>query len=174
MERGLSLITLYEAVLEECKILIENNGDEKTNDSLAKKVWQDLKKIINLYREIFLEYQLGIIRTFGIKYLDEMEMNFEQKKSEEIKEHHIYTAYMYIFCFRYINKLSELDEIVTFEYENYPHFSEIINRYNPDILKENYENKAKQIMKGNFEKKNLKNFNEFLKKKNLTQKNPEI
>jgi hypothetical protein len=87
-----------------------------------------------------------------------MEMNFEQKKSEEIKEHHIYSAYMYIFCFRYINKLSELDEIVKFEYENYPHFSEIINRYNPDILKENYENKAKQIMNGNFEKNNLKKF----------------
>ena len=77
---------------------------------------------------------------------------------------------MYIFCFRYINKLSELNEIVKFEYENYTHFSEIINRYNPDILKENYKNKAKQIMNGNFEKKNLKNFNEFLKKKNLTQK----
>jgi hypothetical protein len=86
---------LYKAVLEECKILIENNGDEKTNDSLTKKVWQDLKKIINLYREIFLEYQLGIIRTFGIEYLDEMEMNFEQIKSENKRTSYIFSIYVY-------------------------------------------------------------------------------
>jgi len=172
MDKELSLITLYQAVLEECKILIKNNVDEVTYEKMTKKVGQDLKKTINVYRDIFHDFPLGIIRTFGIEYLDEMEKNFEQKKSEEIKEHHIYTAYMYIFCFRYVNKLSELEEIVKFEYENYTHFSEILSRYfNPHILKENYENKAKQIMNGNFDKKNLKIFIEILKKRNLTQKN---
>ena len=175
MDKELSLITLYQAVLEECKILIKNNVDEVTYEKMTKKVGQDLKKAINIYRDIFHDFPLGIIRTFGIEYLDEMEKNFEQNKSEEIKEHHIYTAYMYIFCFRYVNKLSELEEIVKFEYENYAHFSEILSRYfNPHILKENYENKAKQIMNGNFEKKNLKIFIEILKKRNLTQKKPEI
>ena len=44
MERGLSLITLYEAVLEECKILIKNNVDEVTYEKMTKKVGQDLKR----------------------------------------------------------------------------------------------------------------------------------
>ena len=66
--------------------------------------------------------------------------------------------------------MSQIDEIVKFEYENYTNFSGILNTYgNPDILKENYENNAKQIINGNFEKKNLKNFIEALKKKKSNQ-----
>ena len=174
MEKGLSVITLYEKVLEDCRILIKNNVDEKTYDNIVKEVGQNLKKIISFYRDIFHNSSLGVIRTFAIEYLDEMKMNIEhdQKKSEEIKENEIYSAYLYIFSFRYINKLSQIDEIVKFEYESYTNFSEILKRYgNPDILKENYENNAKQIINGNFEKKNLKKFIEVLKKKKSTQKN---
>ena len=177
MEKGLSVITLYEKVLEDCRILIKNNVDEKTYDNIVKEVGQNLKKIISFYRGIFHNSPLGVIRTFAIEYLDEMKMNIEQdqKKSEEIKENEIYSAYLYIFSFRYINKLSQIDEIVKFEYESYTNFSEILKRYgNPDILKENYENNAKQIINGNFEKKNLKKFIEVLKKKKSTQKNTNI
>ena len=71
--------------------------------------------------------------------------------------------------------MSQIDEIVKFEYKNYTNFSGILNTYgNPDILKENYENNAKQIINGNFEKKNLKKFIEVLKKKKSTQKNINI
>ena len=66
--------------------------------------------------------------------------------------------------------MSQIDEIVKFKYESHTNFSEILKRYgNPDILKENYENNAKQIINGNFEKKNLKNFIEALKKKKSNQ-----
>ena len=177
MDKGLSVITLYEKVLEDCRILIKNNVEENTYDDMVKEVGQDLKKIISFYRGIFHNSPLGVIRTFAIEYLDEMKMNIEQeqKKSEEIKENEIYSAYLFIFSFLYINKLSQIDEIVKFKYESHTNFSEILKRYgNPDILKENYENNAKQIINGNFEKKNLKKFIEVLKKKKSTQKNTNI
>ena len=71
---------------------------------------------IYFYRDIFHNSSLGVIRAFAIEYLDEMKMNIEQdqKKSEEIKENEIYSVYLYIFSFRYINKLSQIDEIVKF------------------------------------------------------------
>ena len=59
MDKGLSVITLYEKVLEDCRILIKNNVDEKTYDDMVKEVGQDLKKIISFYRNIFHDNSLG-------------------------------------------------------------------------------------------------------------------
>ena len=63
MDKGLSVITLYEKVLEDCRILIKNNVEENTYDDMVK---EDLKKIISFYRGIFHNSPLGLFELLPL------------------------------------------------------------------------------------------------------------
>ena len=171
METKLSLLELYQAITDDCKIAIENNVEQKVVDEMNQKVKNDLKGLISFYRGMLHNSSLkGNIRTFALDYLDIVQTNIDRQKYGELNEDELYLAYLFLFSFNYINRLSEIDEITKFNYESYKNFSEILKTFgNPEKLKENYENNAKKILDGKIDKKNLKNFIQLLEKRKLTQ-----
>ena len=172
METKLSLLELYQAITDDCKIAIENNVEQNVVDEMNKKVKHDLKGLISFYRGMLHNSSLkGNIRTFALDYLDIVQTNIDRQNYEELNEDELYLAYLFLFSFNYINRLSEIDEITKFNYESYKNFSEILKTFgNPEKLKDNYENNAKKVLDGKIDKKNLKNFIQLLEKRKLTQK----
>ena len=177
MEIQITLTSLYEAIISDCMKLIEKNVEDNCVKDIRETIGSDINKLISFYRNMIQNSEIkGSVRNFALEYLDKMLSDIEGKKSDEIAEGEIYMAYGYLFSFCYINKLCGIDEIIKFELENYPNFSEIIKKKydNIDLLKENYENNAKLNFGGNIDKKNIKKLFHLLITKSLIPKKTNI
>ena len=165
MEVNSKIKDLYQAVLIDCKTLLEETlkeRDESIKDS-------DTKKIINLhYSALNLCNVTGYKRTYLYEYLKTIDDFFDNKKTCDINENEIFSAYGYINCFRDSFKLSTTPNIKIFDCKNYPNFLKIINNFDDfDKIKENYEKSVKLIFDGNDEKKGIKNLYQILQKRKL-------
>ena len=165
MEVNSKIKDLYQAVLIDCKTLLEETlkeRDESIKDS-------DTKKIINLhYSALNLCNITGYKRTYLYEYLKTIDDFFDNKKTCDINENEIFSAYGYIICFQDSYKLSTTPNIKIFDCKNYPNFLKIINNFDDfDKLKENYEKSVKLIFDGNDEKKGIKNLYQILQKRKL-------
>ena len=165
MKFSSQIIDLYQAVLIDCKNLLEEalkKRDESIKDS-------DTKKIINLhYTALNLCNVTGYKRTYLSEYLKTIDEFFENKKISEINENEIYAAYGYIICFQDSFKLFKIPNIKIFDCKDYPNFFKIINNFSDfDKLKENYEKNVKSIFDENDDKKGIKNLYQILQKRKL-------
>ena len=177
MEAQITLTSLYEAIISDCMKLIEKNVEDNCVKDIRETIGSDINKLISFYRNMIQNSEIkGSVRNFALEYLDKMLSDIEGKKSDEIAEGEIYMAYGYLFSFCYINKLCGIDEIIKFELENYPNFSEIIKKKydNIGLLKENYEKNAKLNFGGNIDKKNIKKLFHLLNSKSLIPKKTNI
>lgn len=172
METKLTLLNLYQAIVDDCKITIKKNAGEDYFNKMSIQVKQDLKGLISFFRGVLHNSSFkGNVQTFAIGYLDTVLQNIEQQKYEELSEDELYLANAFLFSFNYLNGLSKIDEIKKFNYESYKNFYEILKSFGgPEKLKENYENFGKKLMEENTDKKTVKTFLQNLEKKKLTKK----
>ena len=139
METKPSLLSLYKAIVDDCKIIIEKNVKQESIDQMNEKVKQDFKEFIQLFRDMLhASLRKGSVQTFAEGYLDTVLSNIEKQKYEELNEKELYLAYGYLFSFNYLNELWEMDEIAKFNYESFNNFSQIIKSFgDEEKLKEN-------------------------------------
>ena len=157
MKSNNAMIDLYKAVINDCKELIKQN----INDS-AKKIFEGINdsatKIIegindsNLNSSSLFFIQLlknikdnGPIKTFAVDYLNNI--YYETDFLAEINENEIINAYVFLFSFYYLIKYKDIDKILTFEYDNFKNYHEILCLINLNIekLKTDYENSVIKI-----------------------------
>ena len=160
METKLTLLSLYQAIVEDCKIIIEKNVRKESVDEMNEKVKQDFKEFIRLFRDMcHASIHKGSVQTFAEGYLNTILENIEKQKYEELNENELYLAYGYLFSFNYLNELSGIGEIAKFNYESFNNFSKILKSFgDPEKLKENYDNYAKIILEGKTDNKSVKIF----------------
>ena len=134
MSTNLEMMDLYNAIIADCKNLLENNVDEKMNEKL-EKIEPGISNYIDLYTEILKLSKKTNISLYGIKYLDNMSNYIyalkQGIKSESSLEHEIYSAYGFMWSFEYLYNLAKLEDIYEFKYRiqlthaQFPDFSEI-------------------------------------------------
>ena len=172
METKPTLLSLYQAIVDDCKIIIEKNVKQESIAQMNEKVKQDFKEFIQLFRDMLhASLRKGSVQTFAEGYLDTVLSNIEKQKYEELNEKELYLAYGYLFSFNYLNELWEMDEIAKFNYESFNNFSQIIKSFgDEEKLKENYENYAGTILEGKIDNKSVKIFLQHLEKGKITKK----
>ena len=163
MSTNLEMMDLYDAIIADCKNLLENNVDEKMKEKL-EKIEPEISNYIDLYTEILKLSKKTNISFYGIKYLDNMS-NYvyalkQGIKSESSLEHEIYSAYGFMWSFEYLYNLAKLEDICEFKLNKYKHFSSIFKDPVYSLkIKNNYEKNAKEIIG---DKINEGNINKFL------------
>ncbi len=81
METKLTLLNLYQAIADDCKITIGNNVEQNWADEMNLKVENDLKETFKLFRSMLEGSEFkGNIKTFIADYLDRIIENIEKKK----------------------------------------------------------------------------------------------
>ena len=172
METKPSLLSLYQAIVDDCKIIIEKNVKQESIDQMNEKVKQDFKEFIQLFRDMLhASLRKGSVQSFAEGYLDTVLSNIEKQKYEVLNEKELYLAYGYLFSFNYLNELWEMGEIAKFNYESFNNFSKIIKSFgDEEKLKENYENYAGTILEGKIDNKSVKIFLQHLEKGKITKK----
>jgi len=71
MESKLTLLNLYQAIIDDCKIIIENNVEKEWADEMNRKVKKDIKELVSLLRDILhISQNKGNLQTFAVGYLD--------------------------------------------------------------------------------------------------------
>ena len=163
MSTNLEMMDLYDAIIADCKNLLENNVDEKMNEKL-EKIEPGISNYIDLYTEILKLSKKTNISLYGIKYLDNMSNYIyalkQGIKSESSLEHEIYSAYGFMWSFEYLYNLAKLEDICEFKLNKYKHFSSIFKDPVYSLkIKNNYEKNAKEIIG---DKINEGNINKFL------------
>ena len=163
MSTNLEMMDLYNAIIADCKNLLENNVDEKMKEKL-EKIEPEISNYIDLYTEILKLSKKTNISFYGIKYLDNMS-NYvyalkQGIKSESSIEYEIYSAYGFMWSFEYLYNLAKLEDICEFKLNKYKHFSSIFKDPVYSLkIKNNYEKNAKEIIG---DKINEGNINKFL------------
>ena len=172
METKPNLLSLYQAIVDDCKMIIEKNVKQESIDQMNEKVKQDFKEFIQLFRDMLhASLRKGSVQTFAEGYLDTVLSNIEKQKYEVLNEKELYLAYGYLFSFNYLNELWEMGEIAKFNYESFNNFSKIIKSFgDEEKLKENYENYAGTILEGKIDNKSVKIFLQHLEKGKITKK----
>ena len=107
METPISLRNIYEAIISDCKKIIENNVEKAYVKDIEENIGSDIEKLINLYINIIQSSKVkGNMRAYSLEYLNAMAKDIKENKSVEVTEEEIYRAYGYLFSFCYINELS--------------------------------------------------------------------
>ena len=150
MSTNLEMMDLYNAIVEDCKKLLENNVDKAMKEKL-EKIEPEIANYIKLYTEIFKLSKKTNISFYGIKYLENMS-NYVYALKEGIKlenslEHEIYSAYGFMWSFEYLYDLAKIEDICEFKLDKYKNFSSIIKDHGFSLkIKKNYEKNAKEII----------------------------
>ena len=150
MSTNLEMMDLYNAIVEDCKKLLENNVDKAMKEKL-EKIEPEIANYIKLYTEIFKLSKKTNISFYGIKYLENMS-NYVYALKEGIKlenslEHEIYSAYGFMWSFEYLYDLAKIEDICEFKLDKYKNFSSIIKDPGFSLkIKKNYEKNAKEII----------------------------
>ena len=136
MERGLSMKTLYQAIIADCKTLLEQCAKDELKDIPDS----DMQTLIAIFQKMIeINQEKGNNRNYVIEYLKNILSFIEkQNSSDEINENEIYSAYAFLLCFQYFFKLPLSTKISEFHCNNYSNFYKIIEKYGDyEILKEN-------------------------------------
>lgn len=173
MSTNLEMMDLYNAIIADCKNLLENNVDEKMKEKL-EKIEPEISNYIDLYTEILKLSKKTNISFYGIKYLDNMS-NYVYALKQGIKpesslEHEIYSAYGFMWSFEYLNNLAKIEYICEFKLNKYKHFSSIFkDPVNSLKIKNNYEKNAKEIIGDKITEGNINKFLNLVIEKKLNQ-----
>jgi hypothetical protein len=170
---NLTKVDLYKAVLNDTKEIISNII---IDEDLKKELYESDKNLleqIDLYKKAFDDPNI-IFPDFMINFLNNIEnclIFFQQFPNEiqKINENDIYSSYAFLWCILYQSKISKLEDIKTFNYDNIANFSAFLNKQETALkIKENYEKNVKNIIKGEISSSNVKYFVSKLKNGTLT------
>ena len=169
---NLTKVDLYKAVLNDTKEIISKTIEE----DLKKELYESDKNLleqIDLYKKAFDEPGV-VFPDFMINFLNNIEnclIFFQQFPNEiqKINENDIYSSYAFLWCILYQSKISKLEDIKTFNYDNIANFSAFLNKQETALkIKENYEKNVKNIIKGEISSSNVKYFVSKLENGTLT------
>lgn len=165
MERRSSIQSLYQAVMADCKTLLE----QYTKDELKDISDSDMQTLISIFQKMIeINQEKGSKRNYVIEYLKNiLSFNEKQNRSDEINENEIYSAYAFLLCFQYFFNLPLNTKITEFDCVQYSNFNKIIEKFGDyEILKNNYEKNVKILLGGKSDKKNIKKLHQILLTKN--------
>ena len=169
MERGLSMKTLYQAIIADCKTLLEQCAKDELKDIPDS----DMQTLIAIFQKMIeINQEKGNNRNYVIEYLKNILSFIEkQNSSDEINENEIYSAYAFLLCLQYFFKLPLSTKISEFHCNNYSNFYKIIEKYGDyEILKENYEKNVKIWLGEKSDKTTIKKLYQILLNKKLVKK----
>ena len=173
MSTNLEMMDLYDAIIADCKNLLENNVDEKMKEKF-EKIETEISNYIELYTEILKLSKKTNISFYGIKYLDNMS-NYVYALKQGIKpesslEYEIYSAYGFMWSFEYLYNLAKIEDICEFKLNKYKHFSFIFKDPVYSLkIKNNYEKNAKEIIGDKINEGNINKFLNIVIEKKLNQ-----